>query len=103
MAIAGSSAYAVPRKNDDVEIKYWEYSEGETAKSYLKTSTTIECTFILKGSTVCLVDGKEIILAAGDYIVIQPGTPNNTVSKILADTIGLTIKSPSDPSAKKIL
>lgn len=101
--IVGTFVDSEPRKNEAVEIKYWEYSAGDTAKQYLKTSAIIECTFILKGSTKCLVDDQEIILNAGDYVVIKPGTPNNTVAEILEDVIGLTIKAPSDPSAKKIV
>jgi quercetin dioxygenase-like cupin family protein len=90
-------------KLEEVEIKYWEFAAGEEAKSYQKESAIVECTFILKGRTRCLVNGDEIELKAGDYIVIHPGTPNNTVAEILEDAQGLTIKAPSDTTAKKIL
>ena len=60
-------------------------------------------TFILKGKTKCLIGDDEIELKQGDYIVIQPGVPNNTVAEILEDVSGLTIKVPSDPTAKKIV
>lgn len=49
------------------------------------------------------VSDNEIELTQGDYIVIEPGTPNNTVAEILEDVAGLTIKAPSDPSAKKLV
>ena len=101
--IVGTFIDSEPRKNEALEIKYWEYAAGDVVKQYLKTSSIIECTFILKGSTRCLIDDQEIILKGGDYIVIQPGTPNNTVAEIIEDVVGLTIKAPSDPSAKKIV
>lgn len=90
-----------PRKSEAVEIKYWEYKAGEVIKQYLKVSTIIECTFILKGRTKCRVGDEEVELKQGDYIVIAPGVPNNTVAEILEDVAALTIKAPSDPSAKK--
>jgi quercetin dioxygenase-like cupin family protein len=101
--IVGTFIKDVPRKNDEVEIMYWEFKAGQETKHPAKVSSIIECTFLLKGKTRCLVDGIETTLSAGDYIVIQPGTPNNTVAEILEDAAGITIKAPSDPSAKQIL
>ena len=92
-----------PRKNDEVEIRYWEFKAEQETKHPTKVSSIIECTFLLKGKTRCLVDGSETILNAGDYIVIQPGTPNNTVVEILEDAAGITVKAPSDPTAKQIV
>ena len=100
--IVGRFKDAIPRKNDNVEIKYWEYGVGMTDHP-LKESSIIECTFILSGKTRASIDGQEIILNTGDYIVIKPGIKNNTVVEILEPTTGLTIKAPSDPSAKKVL
>jgi len=100
--IVGKFKDESPRKNDAVEIKYWEYKIGPTDHQ-MKESSIIECTFILKGKTRAIINGEEIILSAGDYVVIEPGIPNNTVSEILEDVVGLTIKAPSDPSAKKIV
>ncbi|MES2631188.1 MAG: hypothetical protein V4611_04485 [Patescibacteria group bacterium] len=101
--IVGTFMENAPRKNENVEIKYWELSKGDNQNHDTKISSSIECTFILKGMTKCIIDNEEIILRTGDYIVIQPNTTNNTVSEILEDTSGLTIKSPSDPSAKTVL
>lgn len=101
--IVGKFIADEPRKNDDVEIKYWEYKKDEFVKDYLKVSSIIECTLVLKGSTECLINDQRIVLKTGEYIVIKPGTPNNTVAKILDDVVGITIKSPSDPNAKKIV
>jgi hypothetical protein len=36
-----------PRKNDHVEVKYWEFEAGDTGHK-AKTSGTLECTFISK-------------------------------------------------------
>lgn len=89
-------------KNEDVEIKYWEFGIGLNDHP-VKESAIIECTFILSGKTRGFIGGNEITLQSGDYVVIQPGTPNNIVAGILEPTAGLTIKAPSDPSAKKAL
>ena len=101
--IVGTFIENAPRKNEEVEIKYWEFQTGEAVGHGTKVSTIIECTFILKGKTKCLIGDDIIELKQGDYIVIQPGTPNNTVAEILEDTAGLTIKAPSDPTAKTII
>lgn len=100
--IVGKFKEDPPRKNNEIEIKYWEFSKGSTDHP-MKESSIIECTFILKGRTRAIINNEEVILSAGDYIVIGPGTPNNTVAEILEDAAGLTVKAPSDPSAKKIL
>lgn len=100
--IVGKFKDAPPRQNNDVEIKYWEVDVGASDHP-AKESAIIECTFILSGKTKGFVGDEDIILQSGDYIVIQPGTPNNLVAEILEPTIGLTIKAPSDPSAKKVL
>jgi len=101
--IVGAFMGDAPRKNEAVEIKYWEYAAGAAVGHGTKVSSIIECTFILRGKTKCLIGNHEITLKAGDYIVIKPGTPNNTVTEILEDVAGLTIKAPSDPSAKQII
>ena len=100
--IVGKFKDKLPRKNDEVEIKYWEFETGLTDHPQ-KVSSIIECTFILSGKARGIIEGKEVILNAGDYIVISPGVKNNTVVEILEPTTGLTIKAPSDPSAKKVL
>ena len=101
--IVGTFIEDTPRKNDDVEISYWEFKAGSDTKHPAKVSAIIECTLILKGKTKCLIDGNETILKAGDYIVIKPNTPNNIVAEILEDIAGITIKAPSDPTAKQII
>lgn len=87
-------------KTSDVEIKYWEFPVGPTTHD-TKESAIFECTLILTGKTRANIDGDEVILSAGDYIAIEPGTPNNTVVEILESVTGLTIKAPSDPAQKR--
>jgi len=89
-------------RTGDVEIKYWEFPLGPTSHE-TKVSAIFECTLLLTGRTRAVIDGQEVILSAGDYIAIEPGTPNNTVVEILESASGLTIKAPSDPNAKKVV
>jgi quercetin dioxygenase-like cupin family protein len=91
-----------PRRTDDVEVKYWEYPIGPTNHG-LKTSATLEVTLILKGKTIAEIDGKTFELSEGNYVVITPNTPNNTVSNIIEAVQGLTIKTPSDVEAKRVV
>jgi hypothetical protein len=46
---------------------------------------------------------EELILSGGDYVLIHPGTPNNTVLEVLEDARILTVKAPSDPAAKRVI
>ena len=101
--IVGTFMEELPRKTEALEIRYWDFKVGEDTKHPTKMSGTIECTFILKGKTRAFIGSEEVILKEGDYVVIEPGTPNNLIVEILEDTIGLTIKAPSDPSAKTVL
>ena len=89
-------------KTEDVEIKYWEFPTGPTTHD-TKTSAIFECTIILNGRCRGTVNNEPVELKAGDYIAITPGTPNNLVTEILEPTTGLTIKAPSDPSAKQVI
>lgn len=100
--LVGKFKDTLPRKNNEVEIKYWEYGLGANDHP-LKESAIIECTFILSGKTRATVDDKEFVLNTGDYIVIHPGTKNNLVMEVIEPVSGLTIKAPSDPTAKKVL
>lgn len=101
--IIGTFIKDLPRKNDEVEIMYWEFRAGEATNHPMKESSIIECTLILKGKTKCIIDGEEKILETGDYIVIKPGVPNINVFEVLEDVAGITIKAPSDPMAKKVV
>lgn len=89
-------------RTSDVEIKYWEFPLGPTTHD-TKVSAIFECTVILSGKVRGTIDGENIVLSAGDYVAIEPGTPNNLVVEILEPSTGLTVKAPSDPSAKKVI
>jgi hypothetical protein len=99
--IVGSFMADGPRRTEKVEIKYWEYPVGPT-RHERKVSGIIEATFILKGRTLAEIGESQLVLEAGDYVVICPNTPNNTVLEILEDAAGLTVKAPSDTSAKRV-
>ena len=100
--IVGAFIEDGPRRTEDVEIKYWEYPPGPTGHGR-KVSRIIEVTFLLRGKTLAEIGEKRLVLEAGDYVVIRPDTPNNTVLDILEDAAGLTIKAPSDISAKRVM
>ena len=42
-----------------------------------------------------MVNKKDIILEAGDYIIIEPGEIVNLQQEIIEDVEGITIKTPS--------
>lgn len=89
-------------RTDVVEIKYTEFPVGPTDHP-MKTSAIFECSIFLAGRAKAIIDGQEHILEAGQFVAIQPNTPNNLVVEILKPVTVLTIKAPSDPSAKKII
>jgi quercetin dioxygenase-like cupin family protein len=91
------------RRTQQIEVKYWEYPKGQATGHDTKTSTNTEWTYILEGKTRARVGDDELILRAGEHILIHPGTINNLVTEILEDIKGITVKSPSDPNAKKII
>lgn len=91
-----------PRKNNQLEVKYWEFKKGKTTHP-TKISETIECTIVLEGSMKGEVGQVPITLSKGEYIVIHPGIENNITQEALSDIKGFTIKAPSIPNAKKIV
>lgn len=91
-----------PQKTTKVEIKYWEFKKGKTTHP-TKVSSTLEVTIILTGQIKAIIDNKRMVLKEGQYAVITPGTMNNLAYEIIQKSSGLTIKAPSDPSAKKVI
>ncbi|MCK4781665.1 cupin domain-containing protein [Candidatus Parcubacteria bacterium] len=90
-------------KTDRVEIKYWRFKKGEVVKKEYKTQCcSVEVTIILQGKIDGEVDGREINLKAGEYIIIPPGVANAFPVNVYEDVEGLTIKSPSIPEDKII-
>jgi mannose-6-phosphate isomerase-like protein (cupin superfamily) len=89
------------RKTSAVEIKFWKFKKNEKVEHEKKLqSKAIECTFILKGRIKGEIDGKEIVLSGGDYVIIPSLVINNFPKKILEDVEGLTIKAPSNTTDK---
>lgn len=77
-------------------IKYWEFRKNDYSKEHkLKPETVFEYNFILEGKIRGRVGTtKDIILRAGDFIVINPNFDINLQEEIIQDTKGLTIKIP---------
>ena len=91
------------RNVEELEVKWWSFQPGEEGSHSTKTSETVEWTMLLSGRVTATLDGEETELAAGDYVLIRPGTVNNVVSQVLEPTTGITVKAPSDPTAKQVL
>jgi quercetin dioxygenase-like cupin family protein len=84
------------RKTDKVEIKFWRFKKGEQTNHLPKhQDLAIESTFVLKGKIKGAIDGREIELEMGDYVVLPPGVVSNFPRDILEDAEGLTVKAPS--------
>ena len=91
------------RATDLLEVKYWSYPAGGGQSHPTKTSDTLEWSVVLTGKVKGRVGDDEVVLGAGDYVLIHPHTPNNLVLEVLEDVVAVTVKAPSDPSAKKTL
>jgi quercetin dioxygenase-like cupin family protein len=76
--VVGTFMESGPRSTKAVEVKYWEFPVGETAHDK-KVSATFETTFILASELHGEVDGRQIKLKKGEYVVVQPGVSNNIV------------------------
>jgi len=84
-------------KTDDFELKYWFFKKDEEFRHEAKFQVlATEYNFIIKGKIKGRVgDKKDIVLEAGDYIVIKPGEIVNLQQEIVEDVEGITIKVPS--------
>jgi len=91
------------RTSEQLEVKYWSFKRGDGASHPTKSSTTLEWSVILSGKVRARLGDKSVVLNSGDYVLIHPNTPNNLVDEVLEDTVAVTIKSPSNPSAKTVL
>lgn len=92
-------AYKNLAKIKDFEFKYWEFRKNccstKPHESKLQRNA-MEYNFIIEGKIRGRVDKeKDIILKAGDYIIIRPGFVINLEQEIIKDTKGITIKTPS--------
>jgi len=84
------------RGTDKVAIKFWQFKKGKPTNHEPKYQRfAVECTFILKGKIKAQIDSNEIMLVAGDYVVIPANIISNLALEVLEDAEGLTIKAPS--------
>lgn len=83
-------------KNDNFELKYWAFTKNDNPDHLLKVQRNeTEFTFIIKGEVIGMVGNEKVNLKTGDYIIIKPGVVNNLIEKVVDNTVGITIKSPS--------
>lgn len=100
--LLGSFVVDHARRVDELEVKYWEFDTGFPDHPR-KTSDIVEFTALMDGIVRGEVDEEEILLKAGEYVIIPRGVPNNTIIEVLEPARGLTVKAPSDPSAKRVI
>jgi len=90
-------------KTEAFEFKYWAFPateksikvKGKPHEPKFQCCAT-EYNFIIEGKIKGQVGKtKNIILKAGDYIVIKPGFPVDLQQVVMEDVKGITIKTPS--------
>lgn len=86
-------------KDERAEIKVAKLDKDFTSKPHFnKTSTKLD--IIWNGQAIWEVDGKEIEMITGDYVIIPPKTIV-CVKKVLSDELVVqTIRIPSTPDDK---
>ncbi|HVZ12292.1 MAG TPA: hypothetical protein VG965_04655 [Patescibacteria group bacterium] len=89
-------------KDSRVEMKVAKFGRGFTSEPHFnKTATKID--IIWSGSAIWEVDGKDVELNAGDYLIVAPKTTVFT-KKILSDELVVqTIRFPSIPDDKVLI
>ena len=98
----GHRGWVVGSFMEEDTVRKIEFLPGEINHP-TKISSIIEVTIIIEGDMSGRIEDKEITLKKGEYIVIKPGTVNNIAQKTASGVKGLTVKAPSDVSAKKIV
>lgn len=101
--VVGTFLQDLSRQTEHMEVKYWEYPKGVPGHDTKSSSGVTEWIYILKGESRALLGDREIILRAGDYVLVHPGTVSNPLLEVLEDICGITVKSPSKPNAKQII
>lgn len=87
------------QKDDRAEIKITTYNAGYSNEYHSqKTATKID--IIWQGEAVWGIDGEDVPLKSGDYIIVPPGVRTRMKQVISSTLIVQTIKFPSDPSDK---
>lgn len=89
-------------KDDRVEIKVAKLDKSfSSPPHYAKEGTKLD--IIWQGEAIWVVDGKEIRLSSGDYVIIPPKT-TVAVKQVLSDVLIVqTIKTPSLPDDKVVV
>jgi mannose-6-phosphate isomerase-like protein (cupin superfamily) len=100
--LVGSFLDDGPRRTDDVEVKFWSFPDGPTEHP-TKRSVIFEVTFVLSGVTYGHIERQPVCLRAGEYVAIPPGIENNLNERVEDGCSGLTVKAPSDPTAKTVV
>lgn len=84
-----------------LEAKVSVLKRGEHPRHAAKYQrTAIECSFVLRGKMRGVIDSREVLLEAGDYVCIPPGIASNYPTQILEDVEWITVKAPSAPEDK---
>jgi len=86
-------------KTEDFELKYWMFRADDKRKFHKPKfqCCSKEYNFIIDGEIEGRVGNtkRNIILKAGDYIIIKPGFAVDLQQNIKEDVRGITIKTPS--------
>lgn len=92
------------RHTQAVSFKYWTFNKGDEKTHTPKYELhAVECNFILEGRVRGMIDGKEIILEKGDYVVTPAKIHSNLIEEVLEEPlVGFTVKSPSLPKEDSI-
>ena len=84
------------RRVKALELKYWKFNKGEEDRHKpKKQKSATEWTVVLDGEVRGVVNGEEVTLKRGDFIIIKPGVTSDLIGEIIKDVRGLTVKAPS--------
>ena len=88
------------QKDDRVEVKITTWPKGSNNSAHSqKTATKIDIVF--QGKAIWEVDGEDVELGPGDYVIVPPKTPTRIKEVLTEDFLVQTIKFPSDPADKE--
>ena len=89
------------QKDTRGELKVTTWSKGySNTYHYQKTATKID--MLWSGEAVWEIDGTEVQVAAGDYVIVPPGIKTR-IKNVLSDIIVVqTVKFPSIPDDKVV-
>jgi quercetin dioxygenase-like cupin family protein len=87
------------QKDDRVEVKITKWKKGsENTPHFQKTATKIDIMF--EGKGVWEIDGQDVELNSGDYVIVPPKVVTRIKSVLTDEILVQTIKVPSDPADK---